>query len=68
MNPIENVWGWMSKQLYEANFRATNADILWDEIEKLWDCIPETLTTNLIASVPNRLKSVIELHGSWTKY
>jgi hypothetical protein len=42
---------------------------LWYYISDSWDQLKESnLVENLYQSMPNRMHSVIEKHGNWTKY
>jgi transposase len=68
LNPIENVWSWMKRQLKEAP--CTNLEELKREILKLWcqkmeDC---EYLRHLVESMPRRLEEVIQREGAMTKY
>jgi hypothetical protein len=68
LNPIENVWSWMKRQLKEAP--CTNLEELKREILKLWcqkmdDC---EYLRHLVESLPRRLEEVIQREGAMTKY
>ena len=68
LNPIENVWSWMKRQLKEAP--CTNLEQLKREILELWcqkmeDC---EYLRNLVESMPRRLEEVIQREGAMTKY
>lgn len=68
LNPIENLWGLMTKRLERNNFRPQNAEELWNGIQVCWESIPADYIQNLIASMPRRLDSVLEGTGNTTKY
>lgn len=68
LNPIENVWSWMKRQLKEVP--CTNLVELKQEILKLWcqkmdDC---EYLRHLVESMPRRLEEVIQREGGMTKY
>lgn len=68
MNPIENVWGEMERRLRERVPADTNH--LWEMIQTTFREIvsdPDYLN-RLIGSMPNRMQSVVEKQGGWTKY
>lgn len=68
LNPIENVWGYMVKKMYDINFKPQDARELFEKIENIWEEITPEFTSNLISSMPRRLLSVIESNGSAIKY
>lgn len=69
LNPIENVWGYIVKQIYKRPFRPENADELWQAIENAWEDLVDTYDMrSLIMSMTRRLESVVVTNGSATKY
>lgn len=68
LNPIENVWGQITKRLYRNNFRAANPNELWGRIEEAWEELTPDYTRTLVMSMQNRLQQVIDANGAWTKY
>lgn len=68
LNPIENVWGEMAKQIYKAEFRPRNQDDLRQSIVQAWNQITPDYIRALVSSMPRRLRNVIEQNGSMTKY
>lgn len=70
INPIENIWGLLTKKIYKRNFRPQNANELWEAIEECWEELSQDqhLWQNLIASIPRRLNKVLEANGAITKY
>jgi hypothetical protein len=66
MNPIENVWGWMEKNLKDRQCR-TN-DELWNAVQDAWDAIPMSQITSLFEKMPKRLKALRKSKGGNTKY
>lgn len=68
INPIENVWGEMTKAMYKHDFRPRNQEELRQKINESWDEITAEYTRNLVSSMPRRLQSVIDNTGAMTKY
>lgn len=71
VNPVENLWGLLVKRIYKRNFRAQNANELWETIHQAWEDLYENrnqLCENLINSMPRRLNAVININGAMTKY
>lgn len=67
MNPIENLWATIARN--SSAYPAANPDQLWENIYKCWNDIRLTNECEtLINSMQNRLNSVIEHRGFWTKY
>ena len=57
LNPIENCWSYMKRKLQGAN--TSSISTLKEAIKKMWV---------LSASMPNRIKSVLQAKGGPTKY
>lgn len=70
LNPIENVWGYIVKKIYQKHFHPQNANELWEFIENGWEdmCNKENFIHNYINSMPSRLREVITRDGAMTKY
>ena len=69
INPIENVWGKITKKMYRQDFRPRNQDELRQKIVDMWhELITPQYTRQLVLSVPQRLQNVILKNGSMTKY
>ena len=68
LNPIENLWIILKKQLrdeYESPPR--NLDELWERIEEQWYAIPLGVCKNLVESMPRQTAAVLSAKGLWTK-
>lgn len=68
LNPIENVWGEMTKYIYKHDFRPRNQQELLQKIRESWGLISQDYVRNLVVSMPRRLQNVINSNGSMTKY
>ena len=68
LNPIENCWIWMKKQLKEEN--NTSIPELQESIKRLWEEKMSDLTylQSLVSSMPKRMADVIDRDGGMTKY
>ena len=54
VDKIKNVWGMMTKKIYDINFRSQNRDTLINFIEQTWDELSDDplLIANLYSSMP----------------
>lgn len=67
MNPIENVWSHMKRQLKEYEY-ASNADNLFEILRNIWEQLPEEHIQNLTKSMGRRVRVLYDANGSYTKY
>lgn len=70
-NIIENIWGLMTKRMYDSQFRPQNREALVAKIVETWEELTETtpnLITNLYSSIPTRLNDALGKNGAMTKY
>lgn len=68
MNPVENIWGYMVKQIYSYEFRPRNRQELLDAITNEWQNLENYDFGNLVASMPRRLDALLDANGGYTKY
>ena len=68
LNPIENLWGWMAKEVFKDGTQYDSIKELSDSVFSTWDKIPSQLIKNLVASMPKRIFEVIRNNGGYTKY
>ena len=66
LNPIENIWGYMSLQLSKRTLKSIND--LKNQIIDIWENLDPNYLQKLANSMPNRLRQVIESNGKQTKY
>lgn len=68
LNPIENCWAWMKRQMKEKN--PANLEEMREAIKDIWKNKMEDgdYLRNLVKSMPQRMKKVIEMGGQMTKY
>jgi hypothetical protein len=68
MNPIENLWGILTRRVYEGGRQFCDVTELREAIQACWRQITVTECQTLIQSMRNRLFAVLEAHGGPTKY
>lgn len=66
INPMENIWGRVKQNVYSHN--PANIEELQNYIEQEMDNIPENYCQNLISSMDNRVKMLIEKEGDVIPY
>ena len=64
LNPIENVWAYMKEKISEMGDSNTLKGLEKNLIEA-WRSIPSDSLANLICSMPNHVKLVIEKDGDY---
>ena len=67
-NPIENLWGDLSRVVYADGKQFDSVEALSNAIVCAWNSIPQSRLENLINSMPNRLAQVIQNRGGFTRY
>ncbi|EIW65992.1 hypothetical protein TREMEDRAFT_35730, partial [Tremella mesenterica DSM 1558] len=68
LNPIENCWAYLRKQIWKLPKRATNDKQLFEVAQKLWKEMPQEVLDNSIDSMMKRLKDVRRNNGGSTNY
>ncbi len=68
LNPIEDLWGWLVRKVYQNGRQYSDKESLKAGIREAWDQIPQEYLKALIDSIPDRLKQVIQGNGGMTKY
>lgn len=68
LNIIENVWGWLSRKVYESGKQYSTKPELIEGIKRAWSAISLNYIENLYNSIPNRLYEVILNKGGSTHY
>ena len=66
LNPIENIWGKIKKQIMKKEYQTLAA--LMKDIEKEWDSITDNQLKNYSSSMKDRIHSCLLLEGMITKY
>ena len=68
LNPIENLWGILSRKVYENGRQFKDIESLKAAILESWASIEVEMCQKLIESMKNRIYDVIVNHGGHTKY
>jgi len=68
LNPIEHLWAHVKRKLNQYNKPAKGINELWERIQEVWNNIDAQTCSNLINSMPSRIKAVLKAKGKWTKY
>ena len=68
LNPIENLWGVLSRRVYANNRQFASVEDLKDAILHEWHRIEPEVLQKLIDSMPNRIFSLIKAKGSSINY
>ncbi|WWC93136.1 uncharacterized protein L201_008103 [Kwoniella dendrophila CBS 6074] len=68
LNPIENVWGQLKRMVRARKVRATNADMLWKDVQDEWKKLDINVINREVESMENRRLKILEVKGGPTKY
>ncbi|GFV70715.1 transposable element Tcb2 transposase [Trichonephila clavipes] len=75
LNPIENVWDALGRQVAGRNYPPTNKNTLIRALTEEWDKLPQQLLDNVVQNMVRRVECCITLHGGhmaavaeWLRY
>ncbi|GFW35554.1 transposable element Tcb1 transposase [Trichonephila clavipes] len=68
LNPIENVWDALGRQVAGRNYPPTNKNTLIRALTEEWDKLPQQLLDNVAQSMVRRVECCITLHGGHIPY
>ncbi|GFV11835.1 transposable element Tcb1 transposase [Trichonephila clavipes] len=68
LNPIENVWDALGRQVAGRNYPPTNKNTLIRALTEEWDKLPQQLLDNVVQSMARRVECCITLHGGHIPY
>ncbi|GFW83626.1 transposable element Tc1 transposase [Trichonephila clavipes] len=68
LNPIENVWDALGRQVAGRNYPPTNKNTLYRALIDEWDKLPQQLLDNVVQSMVRRVECCITLHGGHIPY
>lgn len=68
LNPIENVWGIITKQIYKDQKSYKSEDELWEAVGDAWDNIPVDVFENLYNSMTKRMIEILKNGGKRIKF
>ncbi|GFX69266.1 transposable element Tcb1 transposase [Trichonephila clavipes] len=68
LNPIENVWDALGRQVARRNDPPTNKNTLIRALTEEWDKLPQQLLDNVVQIMIRRVECCITLHGGHIPY
>ncbi|GFW79912.1 transposable element Tc3 transposase [Trichonephila clavipes] len=68
LNPIENVWDVLGRQVAGRNYLPTNKNTLIRALTEEWDKLPQQLLVNVVQSMVRRVECCITLRGGHIPY
>ncbi|GFT33732.1 transposable element Tcb2 transposase [Trichonephila clavipes] len=68
LNPIENVWDALGRQVAGRNYPPTKKNTLIRALTEEWDILPQQLLDNVVQSMVRRVECCITLHGGHIPY
>ncbi|GFU72799.1 transposable element Tcb1 transposase [Trichonephila clavipes] len=68
LNPIENVWDALGRQVAGRNNPPTNKNTLIRALTEEWDKLPQQLLDNAVQCMVRRVECCITLHGGHIPY
>ncbi len=68
LNPIENIWGIMSKEVYKEGKSYLNCDDLWEAVQTAFNNLDPEVLKKVYESMPSRLIKVLESAGRRINY
>ncbi|GFU71365.1 transposable element Tcb2 transposase [Trichonephila clavipes] len=68
LNPIENVWDALGRQVAGRNYPPTNKNTLIRALTEEWDKLHQQLLDNVVQSMVRRVECCITLHGGHIPY
>ncbi|GFT66897.1 transposable element Tcb2 transposase [Trichonephila clavipes] len=63
LNPVENVWDALGRQVAGRNYPPTNKNTLIRALTEEWDKLSQQLLDNVVQSMVRRVECCITLHG-----
>uniref|UniRef100_A0A8R1ETC7 HTH_Tnp_Tc3_1 domain-containing protein n=1 Tax=Caenorhabditis japonica TaxID=281687 RepID=A0A8R1ETC7_CAEJA len=66
LNPIESVWGFLTRSVYKNGKHYNSISELKDAVKAVWSKIHPSYLENLSNSMPNRIFQVIQKNGGFT--
>jgi hypothetical protein len=68
LNPIENLWEHLHRELAKYQSPPEGMIELWERIQVEWNSIPASVCQSLIDSMPRRIKAVKRAKGGHIPY
>ena len=67
MNPIENAWAILKRELRQRTTYSNTVDGLFNELCNIWNSLPDSYFKSLVKSMPNRVRKLKNVRGRSTK-
>ena len=67
-NPIENIWGWMTKDVYKYGSQFETVFALRAAVYAFSSSVPSTFMQKLIMNMPRRIFDIINKNGGYNEY
>ena len=68
LNPIENLWSYIVRNIYADGKVYDVVDELWEAIQQCWESIHKKIIKALVKSMPKRMINLLENGGRSLKY
>lgn len=68
LNAIEPLWGIVKHRLSKLQPRASNLDMLWAQIQKVWDELEQDMVDRQVDRMGARVEAVISAEGKHTQF
>ena len=68
LNPIENLWGLLVRNVYQGGKSYSSQEELWESIKNCWNNIEKRITDSLVSSMKERMVQVIKMNGGNLNY
>jgi len=68
LNPIEHLWNEIDRRLRKLPSPISSKTNLWEQIQTVWNEIPQDFCAKLITSMPERVQDVIKARGFNTRW
>ncbi|GFW48937.1 transposable element Tcb2 transposase [Trichonephila clavipes] len=68
LNPIDNEWDALERQVAGRNYHPSNKNTLIRALTEEWDKLPQQLLDNVVQSIVRRVECCITLHGGPIPY
>lgn len=66
LNIMENIWGWLIREVYEGGRKFSRKDDLIFRIREAWSRLPMDLVNNLYSTLPERITELYYTRGVYT--
>lgn len=68
LDPIENIWGWVAREVYKNGRQFQTVDAFREAIFTTWSNVPSSILGTVASSMPKRVFEVINKNGGATHY